>query len=72
MVLFPLLLNSQEVVTNIKFKGKYEATQIENKVGFTDLDGDFFMFTESETLSIYKWAEISYIMFRHPIIRVFL
>ncbi|MBK8820051.1 MAG: hypothetical protein IPN49_13560 [Saprospiraceae bacterium] len=55
MVLFPLLLNSQEVVTNIKFKGKYEATQIENKVGFTDLDGDFFMFTESETLSIYKW-----------------
>jgi hypothetical protein len=54
LVLFPLLLNSQEVITNINFKGKYEATQIENRVGFIEWEGDFFMFTESETLSIYK------------------
>lgn len=55
MVLFPLFLHAQEVVTNINFKGKYDVTQINNKVGFTEWEGDFFMFTESETLSIYKW-----------------
>jgi hypothetical protein len=55
LVLFPLFLHAQEVVTNINFKGKYDVTQINNKVGFTEWEGDFFMFTESETLSIYKW-----------------
>ena len=53
--ILPCYLVSQEQVSDIKYSGTFERTNIEGKIGFTEIDGVQYLLQENDSILIYKW-----------------